>query len=109
MRTHFHSRPEDLLAGIGPSIGADHYGVGGDVLDALHAAFGAEAGDWISRRDGATHLDLWKANTHVLRRAGVEKIELAGLCTACRTEDWFSHRAEHGRTGRFAALMWLEE
>jgi polyphenol oxidase len=107
MRTRFHSRPEDLLAGIGPSIGADHYAVGGDVLAELHAAFGAEGDAWVSQSGGETHLDLWAVNTHVLRRAGVEKIELAGLCTACHTEDWFSHRAGHGKTGRFAALMWI--
>ena len=109
MRTRFGSRPEDILAGIGPSIGPDHYAVGDEVLDALRAAFGDAAGAWLSRSGDATHLNLWAVNRDTLSRAGVRKIELAGICTACHTEDWFSHRAEHGRTGRFAALMWLEE
>ena len=49
MRTHFGSRPEDILAGIGPSIGPDHYAVGEEVLDELHARFGREATAWLIR------------------------------------------------------------
>jgi YfiH family protein len=107
LRGHFGSHPEDILAGIGPSIGPDHYAVGGEVLDALREAFGGQAGKWLTRRGGEAYLDLWAANEFILRRSGVEKIELAGICTACHTEDWFSHRAEHGHTGRFGALLWL--
>ncbi len=109
MRAQFGSRPEDLLAGIGPSIGPDHYAVGDEVLDALRTAFGDAAGRWLVRRGDETYLNLWAVNQDALRRSGIINIELAGICTACHTEDWFSHRAEHGRTGRFAALMWLEE
>jgi YfiH family protein len=109
MRAQFGSRPEDLLAGIGPSIGPDHYAVGDEVLDALRAAFGDAAGRWLVRRGDETYLNLWAVNQDALRRSGIINIELAGICTACHTEDWFSHRAEYGRTGRFAALMWLEE
>jgi YfiH family protein len=109
MRTHFGSRPEDILAGIGPSIGPDHYTVGGEVLDELQSAFGDKAEGWLIRRGDEKRLNLWAVNQDTLRQSGVNNIELAGVCTACHTEDWFSHRAEHGRTGRFAALMWLEE
>jgi len=56
---------------------------------------------------GATHFDLWAANRLTLENAGVGQIELAGLCTACHTEDWYSHRAEQGRTGRFGAIIAL--
>jgi copper oxidase (laccase) domain-containing protein len=38
----------------------------------------------------------------------VEQIEIASLCTACHLEDWFSHRAEKGKTGRFGALIALQ-
>jgi YfiH family protein len=108
MRSRFGSRPEDLLAGIGPSIGPDHYAVGAEVLDALRDAFGGASEAWLSRRGGGIHLDLWSANEFLLRRSGVENVERSGVCTACHTADWFSHRAEHGRTGRFGALMWLQ-
>jgi YfiH family protein len=106
-REHFHSRPEDLLAGIGPSIGPDHYAVGAERAEAFISAFGPAAEAWMETRGGEIFLDLWTANEFVLRGAGVQKIECAGICTACHTEDWFSHRAEHGRTGRFAAMTWL--
>jgi hypothetical protein len=52
-------------------------------------------------------LDLWAANRLQLERAGVKQIEVAGLCTACHLDDWYSHRAEKGKTGRFGALIAL--
>jgi copper oxidase (laccase) domain-containing protein len=61
----------------------------------------------IEARQGRTYLDLWAANRFQLQQAGVEHIETAGICTACHVEDWFSHRAEKGRTGRFGALIGL--
>ena len=58
-------------------------------------------------RDGKPHLDLWLANRRLLEAEGVASIEVAGLCTACHPEDWYSHRAEAGKTGRFGALIGL--
>jgi purine-nucleoside/S-methyl-5'-thioadenosine phosphorylase / adenosine deaminase len=106
-REHFRSNPEDLLAGIGPSIGPDHYPVGEEVAEAARAAFGPAAYRWLRPHDGSTHLDLWSVNEFLLRRSGVKNVEVCGICTACHTEDWFSHRAEKGRTGRFGAMVWL--
>ncbi len=106
-REHFHSQPEDILAGIGPSIGPDHYAVGAELADAFRAAFGPAADAWTVRRGDEIHLNLWAVNEFVLRGAGVQKIEHSEICTACHTEDWFSHRAEHGLTGRFGAMIWL--
>jgi copper oxidase (laccase) domain-containing protein len=60
-------------------------------------------------RDGAIHLDLWSASRALLEAEGVRQIEVAGLCTGCNTGDWYSHRAEAGRTGRFGALITLGE
>jgi len=42
-----------------------------------------------------------------LRNAGVRHVELAEHCTACRTDLFFSHRAEKGRTGRFGVVLGL--
>jgi copper oxidase (laccase) domain-containing protein len=58
--------------------------------------------------DGHAYLDLWAAVTSQLTEAGVERIELAGLCTACHTDEWFSHRAEEGKTGRFGVVIALK-
>ena len=59
-------------------------------------------------REGHIYFDLWQANELTLKNAGVRSIEISGLCTACHPEDWFSHRAEKGKTGRFGALIGLK-
>ena len=53
------------------------------------------------------YLNLWEANRLQLERAGVKIIELAAIDTASNTHDWYSHRAEKGKTGRFGALITL--
>jgi copper oxidase (laccase) domain-containing protein len=50
-------------------------------------------------------LDLWAANRRWLSDAGVRRIETAALCTACRVDEFYSYRAEKGRTGHFGAVM----
>jgi YfiH family protein len=107
MQARYGSRPADILAAVGPSIGPDHYEVGPDVIGQVREAFGDRTDELVHSHQGRTHLDLWAANRLQLQNAGVEQIELAGVCTACHLEDWFSHRAEKGRTGRFGALMGL--
>jgi copper oxidase (laccase) domain-containing protein len=82
--------------------------VGEEVVDAARAYFGST--DDVIRRnpaDGTAYFDLWAANRIDLERAGVENIRIAGLCTAAHTDEFFSHRAEKGRTGRFGAVMSL--
>jgi polyphenol oxidase len=107
MHARFGSIPGDILAGIGPSIGPDHYEVGLDVVAQVRGAFGQNASGLLTDNAGAIHFDLWAANSLALENAGVRQIELAGLCTACHTEDWYSHRAESGHTGRFGAIIAL--
>lgn len=97
----------DILAGIGPSIGPCCYEVGEEVADAASSAFSGADGVLESRPNGRWHLDLWAANRRQLASAGVRNIEVAGICTACRTDEWFSHRAERGKTGRLGALIGL--
>ncbi|MCC6803404.1 MAG: peptidoglycan editing factor PgeF [Anaerolineae bacterium] len=108
MTATYGSRPADIEAGIGPSIGPEHYQVGEEVVDAVRAHFGAT--DGLIRRDpadGSAYLDLWAANRRDLERAGVGQIEIAGISTADHTDEFFSHRAEQGRTGRFGAVLSL--
>ena len=108
MQTCYGSRPGDLLAGIGPSICQECYEVGPEVVRAFRQTFGDQADQFFSPSEhGNPHLDLWLANRDTLRMAGVNQIEVSGLCTACHLDDWYSHRAEHGRTGRFGVLMTL--
>jgi polyphenol oxidase len=109
MCAHYGSKPENIYAAIGPSIGVDHYEVGADVIAKVQESFGSDAERLIETRNGKMYLDLWSANFIQLQKSGVEKIEVAGLCTACHLDDWFSHRAEKGKTGRFGALIALKE
>ena len=57
--------------------------------------------------DHRLHFDLPEANRRNLLNAGVRHVELAEHCTACRTDLFFSHRAEKGRTGRFGVVLGL--
>ena len=108
MKKQYGSNPADIVAGLGPSIGPDHYEVGSDVILQVMQKFGDESEALLKSHNGKIHFDLWKTNQILLERAGVGTIEIAGICTACNTNDWFSHRAEKGRTGRFGALISLQ-
>lgn len=108
MQLQFGSDPKDIVAGIGPSIGPDHYQIGLDVAKKILDEYGHDD-HLIDSRGEKLYLNLWETNRASLRRAGVSQIEISGICTACNTDDWFSHRAEHGRTGRFSALISLSE
>ena len=107
MQTRYGCKPENIVAGIGPSIGVDHYEVGEDVASQFREKYGKNAERVIQTRDGRTYLDLWTANLIELQNAGVEQVQVSGVCTACHLDDWFSHRAEKGKTGRFGVLMAL--
>jgi hypothetical protein len=105
MHHTFGTQASDLLAAIGPSIGAHHYQIGPDVESQVRAAFGSDADALLVPVNGSVHFDLWAGNRLILEECGVRKIETAGLCTACHLEDWYSHRGEHGHTGRFGVLI----
>ncbi len=101
----FGCEPGDLWAGIGPSIGPCCYEVGPEVVEEVKAS--ANGREPFRRVNNRVHLDLWTAVRGQLEEAGVEQVEVAELCTACRTDDWFSHRAERGKTGRFGVVIGL--
>ncbi len=115
MQRAFGSRPRDLIACVGPSIGPDRFEVGEDVAAQIQAAVRAPvilmgepalqgiAGEASPR----PHVDLWAAARSQLEEAGVGRIEVAGICTASNVHEWFSHRAEHGKTGRFGVVIAL--
>ncbi|MEW5958914.1 MAG: peptidoglycan editing factor PgeF [Chloroflexota bacterium] len=103
-------RPEHIIAVIGPAIGPCCYEVGPEVMVAAEAAF-TEANSLFSRRNGRperAYFDMWAANRRQLAAGGVGQIIESGLCTACRTDLFYSHRAEQGRTGRFGVIIGLK-
>lgn len=104
----YGSRPEDVQVGIGPSIGPCCYEVGEDVAEAARRALPA----WpqlLVRRDGRLYLDLWQANARQLEALGVPaaNVEVSGYCSSCRSDLFFSHRKEKGKTGRMGAVIGL--
>jgi polyphenol oxidase len=112
MESRYDSKTNDIMAGIGPSIGPDHYEVGEDVALQVRRAFGGECEKLLCydhSLNGQTLIkfDLWQANRYLLQQAGLQIIEIAGICTACHLKDWYSHRAEKGATGRFGAIISL--
>lgn len=109
MKRNYGSNPADIVVGIGPSIGPDHYEIGADVILQVMQKFGDDSERVLKSHHGKIHFNLWEANRMLLERAGIEQIEISGICTACNTLDWYSHRAEKGRTGRFGALIALQQ
>ncbi len=107
MQARFGSKPADLLAAVGPSIGPDHYEVGDDVIAQVTNVFDEDAPSLFEQYGDRTHFNLWAANRRLLEKAGVAQIEVAEICTACNPLDWFSHRGEKGKTGRFGAMIAL--
>jgi hypothetical protein len=107
MQRTYGCQPADMRAGIGPSIAAHHYAVGPEVEEAVSEAFGGEADRHLRRENGEVRFDLWSANRALLEAEGINQIEISGLCTACDAEDWYSHRGQAGKTGRFGLAVAL--
>jgi YfiH family protein len=101
-------------AAVGPGIGPCCYEVGPEVLGAFtHLGPGITPADGPKREAGADksahrHLNLVEVATRLAREAGVERVQVAGLCTACESDLFFSHRRDEGRTGRQGSLAWIE-
>jgi len=103
----FGCDPRRMWAGIGPAISVEKYEVGPEVVDQVAAACPRGTRLAQSGGNGRPHLDLIAAVTAQLQAAGIGAIEVSGLCTASHTHEWFSHRAENGKTGRFGLVVVL--
>lgn len=112
MMTHYSCIPEDLKAVIAPGISLGAFEVGDDVYKAFEdAGFCMKR---IARRyptadgDIKWHIDLWEANRLQLVECGVndENIQMAGICTYTRHEEFFSARRLGIESGRiFNGIM----
>ncbi len=102
----FGTRACDCYAAVGPSIGPCCFDVKEEVAELFSRLYGEEVLA-LSEKPGRWKVDLWEANRIQLARAGVkaENIEVAGLCTFCREDMFYSHRRDKGNTGRMAGIM----
>jgi YfiH family protein len=105
----FASRPEDILVAVGPAVGPCCYQVDAPVHAALTARAGADGFLRPCREEGRWMLDLALANRLQIGGRGVPEANIlsADLCTACRQELFFSHRASGGCTGRQVNFLML--
>jgi YfiH family protein len=111
MAKEFGSRPEDMVAAIGPAIRQCCFAVGEDVRERFQAEF-AYAPELFTRMDHQLCADLHAANRRQLLDAGLAPgaITVIAECSSCaRTEHggrkYFSHRAEKGFTGRMMSVI----
>ncbi len=97
----FGSLPEDLVCGIGPSLGPC-------CAEFINYKKELPKGLWQYQHE-ALHFDFWQASKDQLADAGVipENISVSGLCTRCNPHLFFSYRGEK-QTGRFAAVIGIE-
>jgi len=107
----YGTRPEECLAAVGPSIRGCCYEVDAAVTDAMATALPGWGAHAVPTRPGHVRLDLAGVNRALLEASGVrpDRIADTGLCTSCRTDLFFSHRAEKGRTGRMMNVILLRE
>lgn len=105
MGREFGSAPEDLIAAIGPGIGQCCFAVGEEVRALFRARYAYA--DELFSGDTRLSLDLVEANRRQLLTAGLTQDAIFTLdaCTSCRTHEFFSYRAERGKTGRLMAVV----
>jgi polyphenol oxidase len=105
----FNTNPDDIIAGIGPSIGPCCYEIGDEIRQQFLRKNGMFSEVFFNKNDKLI-LDLWKANKMQLMKTGVkeENIELSNLCTNCNHDNFFSSRFDKGNTGRFIAGIMLQ-
>ncbi|MOA02188.1 Laccase domain protein [compost metagenome] len=118
MQRAYGSKPEQLMAAIGPSIGDCCYEVDGPVIGQVQQLMDELqldadlAGTLLSMKEsGKANLNLKEINRQIMIKAGILpiRIELTKWCTGCRRDLFFSHRKENGTTGRMASWIGIRK
>jgi polyphenol oxidase len=104
--------PAELLAHLGPGIGPHAFEVGSDVREAFIAVDAAAAAHFVPKPPAADGEPKWLCDLPGLARRrlsamGVRQVSGGDLCTWSDASRFFSHRRDR-RTGRQAALIWLD-
>jgi hypothetical protein len=109
MQKEFGTKPEDLIAGIGPSIGPEVYEIGPEVAEQFHNQFSKDHVVTAIENSDKGFLNLWKVNKQILLNSGIpeNQIEIAGICTYSNPELFYSARRDGVKTGRLATGIML--
>ena len=111
MGEEYGCRPEDILAGIGPSIGHCCFEVDAPVYDAFCQVEVFDDSCYTEDGNGKYHIDLWQVNRRWLLTAGVlaEHITVTDLCTRCHPDVFWSHRKTGDARGSLAGFIALTD
>lgn len=111
MAADYGCRREDILAGVAPSIGPCCFEVDEPVYLAFQQAGLLDTGCFEAKAGGKYHLNLWEINRRILLEAGLsaEHVTVTDLCTRCRPDLFWSHRAVGTQRGSLAAFIALAD
>lgn len=112
MTREFDTKPQDVIAAVGPSICQECYEVSADVAKVFASEFSDHEKEILLDKGGGKYqLDLWKCNEIVLLEAGIAREHLAvtNICTCCNSSLLFSHRASKGKRGNLGAFLMLRD
>jgi len=105
MVSEFSCSPVNIKAAIGPCISKCCFETDKDVADALYYVLNADAESCIIKHGDKYKIDLKETNRLLLKRAGVNDIDVSEDCTSCLTDKYWSHRKIKGARGTQAALI----
>ena len=104
----YGTKPEDIVACIGPSICQKCYEISEEVAVQFKEAFPDNIKEiLIDKGNGKYQLDLWECNRINFKEAGVlpENIKVTDICTCHNTDVLFSHRGHNGKRGNIGAFL----
>ena len=112
MQENFGSKPEDLLAAVGPSVCMDCYEVSEDVIEQFKEAFEKKYWEalFYKKENGKYQLNLWKANELIFLESGIlpEHMAITNVCTHCNSKILYSHRTMGNNRGNLCAFLALK-
>lgn len=105
---HFDSRPEQILAWLGPAIGPEAYEVGEEVRAAFVDADPDMAVAFTETRPGHWLMDIYALARRRLQQREIQQISGGDYCTFTDAQRFYSYRRD-GVTGRMASVIWFDE
>ncbi|MEK6678372.1 MAG: peptidoglycan editing factor PgeF [Nitrospirota bacterium] len=111
MSDSFGSKPEDMIAGIGPSIGQCCYEVDEKVIEPMEKEFNYLNRFSVQKKENKWHIDLQMINREQLIETGLKpaNINIVSLCTSCYPDMFYSYRRDGAGTGRMISVVMIKK